>query len=53
MNIGAGFDFDLGSGNALAAGLIFRDGLTDVTKEHYEDGKITANSVVLKLALIF
>lgn len=53
MNLGFGGDFDLGSGNALAVGLILKDGLTDVTKNHYNDGKITVNSVNLKLALIF
>ena len=53
MNLGIGADFDLGSGNALSFGVILKDGLTDVTKEHSADGKTTVNSVVLKLALIF
>ncbi|MEL7589164.1 MAG: porin family protein [Prolixibacteraceae bacterium] len=53
MNLGLGADFDLGSGNALTLGIIFKDGLTDVTKEHYSDGKTTVNSLVFKLGLIF
>ncbi|MGV8140163.1 MAG: porin family protein [Mangrovibacterium sp.] len=53
MNLGLGGDFDLGSGNALVIGMVFKDGLTDVTKNHYNDGKTTVNSVNLKLALIF
>lgn len=53
MNLGLGGDFDLGSGNALAIGVIFKDGLTDVTKNHYHDGKTNVNSVNLKLAVIF
>jgi len=53
MNLGIGVDFDLGSDNALVIGIIFKDGLTDVTKDHYNDGKTTVNSVILKLGLIF
>lgn len=53
MNLGVGADFDLGSENALTLGLIFKDGLTDVTKEHDHDGKTTVNAVVFKLGMIF
>ncbi|MGV8091682.1 MAG: porin family protein [Mangrovibacterium sp.] len=53
MNLGIGVDFDLGSDNALVVGIIFKDGLTDITKNHYNDGKTTVNSVILKLGLIF
>jgi hypothetical protein len=52
-NLGIGANFDLGLGNALVIGIIFKDGLTDVTKDHYNDGKTTVNSVILKLGLIF
>lgn len=53
MNLGGGADFDLGSGNALVIGVIFKDGLTDITKSHFNEGKTTVNSVILKLGLIF
>lgn len=53
MNLGTGADFDLGSDNALSFGVILKDGLTDMTKDHFNEGKTTVNSVVLKLALIF
>ncbi len=52
-NVGAGADFDLGSGNALTFGIVYKDGLSDVTKNHFPDGKITVNSVTLKIGLIF
>lgn len=53
MNVGLGFDFDLGAANALSVGIIYKDGLTDITKDRSHDGKITVNSVNLKLGLIF
>lgn len=53
MNLGIGADFDLGLGNALVIGIIFKDGLTDVTKDHYHEGRTTVNSVIFKLGLIF
>ncbi len=52
MNIGAGADFDLGSGNAFSIGLIYKDGFVDVTKNDYGNNT-TVNSVLLKLGLIF
>ena len=52
LNIGAGADFDLGSGNALSLGLIYKDGFVNITKNDY-DNKTTVNSVMLKLGLIF
>jgi len=53
MNVGAGFDFDLGANNSFSAGLIFQNGLTDVTTNNYFNDKTVVNSLKLKLALIF
>ena len=53
MNVGVGADFDMGGHNALSAGLIFQNGLTDVTTNHYFKDKTIINSVKLRLALIF
>lgn len=53
MNVGAGFDFDLGANNSVSAGLIFQNGLTDVTTNNYFNDKTIINSLKLRLALIF
>ncbi|MGE4586030.1 MAG: outer membrane beta-barrel protein [Mangrovibacterium sp.] len=53
MNVGAGADYDLGADVALSVGLVFKDGLTDVTENHYNEGKTTVNSLQLKIGLIF
>ncbi len=53
MNLGAGANFSLSADNALVIGVIFKDGLTDITKDHYHEGKTTVNSVIFKLGLIF
>ncbi|HAH23651.1 MAG TPA: hypothetical protein DCL77_07830 [Prolixibacteraceae bacterium] len=53
MNVGVGFDFDLGANNSLSAGLIFQNGLTDVTTDNYFTDKTIVNSLKLRLALIF
>ncbi len=39
MNVGLGFDFDLGADNALSVGISYKDGLTDITKDRSHDGK--------------
>lgn len=54
MNVGAGFDFDLGGNNSVTAGLIFQNGLIDVTTNNkaFTD-KTIINSLKLKIGLIF
>lgn len=55
MNVGAGFDFDLGGNNSATAGLIFNNGLMDVTTDNnntFKD-KTIINSVKIRLGLIF
>jgi hypothetical protein len=53
MNVGLGFDFDLGGSNALSAGLIFHNGLTDVTTDNTFTDKTIINSLKIRLGLIF
>lgn len=53
MNVGAGFDFDLGGSNAVSAGLIFQNGLTDATTDNTFADKTIINSLKLKIGLIF
>lgn len=53
MNVGAGFDFDLGSSNSVSAGLIFQNGLVDVTTNNAFNDKTIINSLKLKVGLIF
>lgn len=53
MNVGLGFDFDLGSTNSLSVGLIFHNGLTDVTTDTYFTDKTIINSLKIRLGLIF
>lgn len=53
MNIGAGGEFDLGSGNALVIGLIYKNGFMDVTTDNAFDEKTTVNSLNLKVGLLF
>lgn len=53
MNVGAGFDFDLGGNNSVTAGLIFQNGLIDVTTDNYFTDKTIINSLKLRVGLIF
>jgi len=53
MNVGVGFDFDLGASNSLSTGLIFQNGLIDVTTDNVFNDKTIINSLKLKLGLIF
>jgi len=53
MIIGAGFDFDLGGSNAVTAGLIFQNGLMDVTTDNAFSDQTIINSLKLKIGLIF
>jgi len=53
MNVGVGFDYDLGRSNSLTMGLIFQNGLIDVTTDNAFTDKTIINSLRLKLGLIF
>lgn len=53
MNIGLGYDYDLGGNNAISVGLLFQNGLIDVTTDNYFSDKTIINSLKLKLGLIF
>jgi hypothetical protein len=53
MNVGIGFDYDLGKTNALSLGLIFQNGLLDVTTDNAFSDKTVINSLKLKVGLIF
>jgi len=53
MNIGIGFDYDLGGSNAVTTGLIFQNGLMDVTTDNAFSDKTIINSLKLKIGLIF
>lgn len=53
MNLGAGFDFDLGGNNAVSTGLVFQNGLIDVTTNNAFNDKTILNSLKLKIGLIF
>lgn len=53
MNVGAGFDFDLGGNNSVTTGLVFQNGLIDVTTDNAFTDKTIVNSLKLKIGLIF
>lgn len=53
MNVGLGFDYDLGGSNSASFGLIFQNGLTDVTTDNAFDDKTILNSLKVRFALVF
>lgn len=53
MNVGLGFDYDLGGSNSASFGLVFQNGLTDVTTDNAFDDKTILNSLKVRLALVF
>lgn len=53
MNVGVGFDYDLGGNNAASVGLVFQNGLADVTTDNAFVDKTILNSLKVRLALIF
>lgn len=53
MNVGVGFDYDLGGSNSASVGLIFQNGLADVTTDNAFVDKTILNSLKVRLALIF
>ena len=53
MVVGIGFDYDLGGNNAITTGLVFQNGLMDVTTDNYFDDKTIINSLKLRIGLLF
>lgn len=53
MNIGIGFDYELNGSNSISTGLIFQNGLMDVTTDNAFSDKTIINSLKLKIGLIF
>lgn len=53
MNLGIGSEYDLGRGNSLQIGLVFKNGFVDVTKDKSIHDKTILNSLQLKLGLVF
>lgn len=53
MNVGAGFDYEIGSSNLVSVGLVFQNGLADVTTDNAFIDKTVLNSLKVRLALIF
>ena len=53
MNVGVGFDMDLNGSNAISLGLIFQNGLLDVTTDNFFSDKTVVNSLKFKIGLIF
>ncbi len=53
LNVGLGFEYDLGGNNAVTAGLIFKNGFFDVTSNSDISDKTIINSLKLKLGIVF
>jgi hypothetical protein len=53
MNVGIGFDYELNGSNSFTTGLIFQNGLMDVTTDNAFSDKTIINSLKLKIGLIF
>lgn len=53
MDVGIGFDYDLGSSNAVSVGLVFQNGLLDVTTDNAFTDRTKINTLNLKLGIIF
>ena len=53
-NIGAGIEYSLGGNTALIAGIIYKNGFLDVTKDHNSLGeKTTLNIINFNLGILF
>lgn len=53
MDVGIGIDYDLGSSNAVSVGLVFQNGLLDVTTDNAFADRTKINTLNLKLGIIF
>jgi len=53
LNVGMGFEFDLGGNNAITTGLVFKNGFFDVTSNSGISDKTIMNTLKLKLGIVF
>ena len=53
MNVGVGFDYNLSGTNSIAVGLIFQNGLLDVTTNNAFSDKTIINSLKLRIGIVF
>lgn len=53
LNVGLGFEYDLGGNNAITCGIIFKNGFFDITDNKDIDGTTTMNTLKLKLGIVF
>ncbi len=53
LNVGFGFEYDLGGKNAITTGLVFKNGLVDVTSNADISDKTIINSLSLNLGIVF
>ena len=53
LNVGLGFEYDLGGNNAFTAGLVFKNGFLDVTSNSEINDHAIINSLMLKLGIVF
>jgi len=53
LNVGLGFEYDLGGNNAVTVGLIFKNGLMDITSNADIDDRCIMNTLKLKLGIVF
>jgi len=53
MNLGIGFDYDLSGNNSFTTGIIFQNGLMDVTNDNTFTDKTIINSLKLKIGVNF
>lgn len=52
-HFGGGIDYSLGGNNYLKMGLIFNNGITDITDDDYLDDKTILNRLVFQVGLVF
>lgn len=53
LNVGLGFEYDLGGNNAITTGLVFKNGLVDVTSNKDITDKTIINTLTLNLGIVF
>lgn len=53
LNVGGGFEYDLGKKNALSFGIYYNEGLIDVTTNKSVSDRTKLNSVRLQIGIIF
>ncbi|MDP4184266.1 MAG: porin family protein [Bacteroidota bacterium] len=53
LNIGGGIEYDLGKNNALSVGLIYNDGIIDITTNNVVHDRTKLNAIRLQIGIIF